>query len=185
MAPSVLRERAFPQGTRRSMIYGVILGLLLQFGTTGAAVIILIYTPRTGLGCRSLGYLIYGGVAIIIMFLTILSTILARISEIAQDKSFLERIAGSLAIAIRCICLILAVLNSVGTIVLSCLQFANLLANCYCNASVLGNGANTYIVVIITELIGAMRYARAYGVAAAIGSISVFTISLALTTYQY
>ena len=195
------------------MTYAAILGLLLQFGTTGAAVIIIIYTPRTGLGCRSLGYLIYGGVAIIIMFLTILSTILARISEVCKDKSSLphtpevredksplphtsevredksppahtsevhedKSFLWFAMIAVRCTCLVLAVLNSVGLIVMSCLQFSNALDTCYCNASVLGNGTNTYIIVIVTELIDTMWYARAYGVGTAVGSISAFIISL-------
>ena len=159
------------------MTYAAILGLLLQFGTTGAAVIIIVYTPTVGLGCRSLGYLIYGWIAITIMFLTILSTILARISEINKDNS-LKRFTKSLAVTIRCTCLVLAVLNSVGLIVLCCFQFSNFLANCYCNASVLGNGTNTYLVVILTDLIGMMRYARIYGVATAVGSISAFIIFL-------
>ena len=163
------------------MTYAAILGLLLQFGTTGAAVIIIVYTPRTGLGCRSLGYLIYGWIAITIMFLTIFSTILARFSEIRKNESFTK----ILAIAIRYICMALAVINSVGLTVMCCLQFSNVLDTCYCNASVLGNGTNTYIVVILTELIGMMRYARIYGVGTAVGSISAFIISLwslALTT---
>ena len=160
------------------MIFAAISGLLLQFGTTGAAMIIIIYTPRTGLGCRSLGYLIYGWIAITIMFFTIFSTAFARISEIRNYKSF----AKMLIIATRCACFVLAFINSVGLIVLSCLQFSNVLDTCYCNASVLGNGANTYIVVILTELVDMMWNARVYGVGTAVGSIVALIISLGLTT---
>jgi len=174
------KRGVFPRGTRRTMAYAALLALLLQFGTTGAAVIIIIYTPTVGLGCRSLGYIFYGGLSVIIMFLTILSTILARFSETRKDNSFPKWFSKYSAIVIRCTCMALAVLNSVEMIALCCLQFSNFLANCYCNSSVLGNGTNTYIVIIVTKLIPTMKYVRAYGIATAVGSISVFIISLGL-----
>ena len=160
------------------MVYAAIFALILQCGITGAALIIIVFTPTVGLGCRSLGYVVYGGLAIIIMFLTMFSTILARMSEIRKDKSFIKWSTKTLAITIRCICLVLALLNSVGLIVLSCLQFSNFLANCYCNASVLGNGPNTYLVIILTDWITTIKNARAIGIATAAASSSVFMLTI-------
>ena len=163
------------------MAYAAFLALLLQFGTTGAATIIIIYTPTVGLGCRSLGYIFYGGVAIIIMFLTIFSTILARISETRGDKSpLVKRVTAFFAVFIRYTCRALAILNAVGIIALCCLQFSNLLDNCYCNSRVLGKGTNAYITITDTKLIPRMDDVRAYGVVTALASISLFIICLQL-----
>ena len=160
------------------MVYAAILALILQCGITGAALTIIVFTPTVGLGCRSLGYTAYGGLAIVIMFLTMFSTILARVSEIRKDKSFVKWFTKASAIAIRCTCLVLAFLNSVGLIVLSCLQFSNFLANCYCNSSALGNGPNTYLVIIVSDWITTMTNARAIGIATAAASSSVFMLSI-------
>ena len=163
------------------MFKSAIFALLLQIGITGAAVVIIVFTPTVGLGCRSLGYTVYGGVAIIIMFLTIISTILARISETRKGKSpFVEGVTAFFAITLRWICYMLALINSAGLIVLSCFQFSNFLANCYCNSSALGNGPNTYIVIVLQDWVSEMREFRAIGIAIAGGSISIFMISLGL-----
>ena len=135
--------------------------LILQCGVTGAAAIIIMFTPTVGLGCRSLGYIVYGGLAIVIMFLTMLSTILARISETREDKShFVKGVTAFFAISIRRICY--------------------LLANCYCNSSVLGRGTNTYIVIFLKDWVSTMKRARFIGIATAAGSISFFMVFLRL-----
>ena len=163
------------------MFKSVIFALLLQIGITGAALIIIIFTPTVGLGCRSLGYTVYGGVSIIIMFLIIISTILARISETREDKSpWVRGITAFFAVILRWICYLLAVINSVGLIVISCFQFSNFLANCYCNSSALGNGSNTYLIVVLEDWVSTMRNFRAIGIGIAAGTISVFMLSLAL-----
>jgi hypothetical protein len=126
------------------MINAVIMALILQCGTTAAATIIMFFTPPTGFGCHSLAYLLYGGIAIIIMFLSIISTVIARISEI-RDTAAVKGSTAFIAIALRRISLSLAFANATGLIVFSCLQFFNLLDNCFCNASVIGRGADSYI----------------------------------------
>ena len=159
------------------MIYGVILGLLLQLGTTGAAVVVLIFTPAVGLGCGSLGYIVYGGLAIIIMFLNIFSTILARISEIREDNrcwGFLKSIAKPLAIVMRYTSWPLALLNSVGIIAWPCLQFSNLFSKCYCNLGVLGNGKN----INTPDFISSNDIFHAAGILTALGTILVFRMFL-------
>ena len=163
------------------MFEAAVLALLLQCGITAAAVIIAIFTPTVGLGCRSLGYTIYGGIAIIIMFLTIISTILARISETRKGKSpHVEGGTAFLAIALRWICYLLALANSVGLIVLTCFQSSNFLGNCYCNSSIIGRGTNTYILIFVQDWVTTMRNSRIIGMVIAAGSISVFMVPLAL-----
>ena len=153
------------------MFKAAIMALILQCGIAIAAAIITIYTPTIGVGCRSLGYIIYGGIAIAIMFLNITSTILVRISEThsrrstAKDstvkasaiKNFITKhfTAGSLtgftAITLRRLSLFLALANTVGLILFSFFQFSDFLDNCYCNASVMGLGTDSYVLITTYE----------------------------------
>ena len=140
----------FPPGALISMFNASIFALVLQCGTTVAAAIIIVFTPRIGLGCRSLGYIIYGGTSILILFLTIISTLFARISETRFGPSTTFSIKGFTAftaITLRRISLILAFLNATGLIILSCSQVSGILENCYCNASVLGHGVDSYFII--------------------------------------
>ena len=161
------------------MFKSAIFALLLQVGVTSAAVVTTVFAPTFGLGCRSLGYIIYGGIAIIILFLTIISTILARISETRKGKSpFVGNVTAFFAIALRWTCYLLALINSAGLIALSGFQLSNFLNNCYCNAGVIGNGKDTYIIIVLHGWIPAMRKYYAAGVATATSSMFIFMVAL-------
>ncbi|KIJ64196.1 hypothetical protein HYDPIDRAFT_28639 [Hydnomerulius pinastri MD-312] len=60
------------------MVLASLVTLALQWGTTGAAVLAVWYTPTTRLGCRSLAYIIYGAASTISWFLLVLSSLLAH-----------------------------------------------------------------------------------------------------------
>ena len=105
---------------------------------------------RQGPGkCRALGYALSGGIPILILFLTIISTISARIAETRNKLSAIAVKAPTffIAITLRWFCLSLAIANAVGMILLCCLQFSNYLETCYCNASVLGRGADSFVII--------------------------------------
>ena len=184
--PSFPKRSPFPPGALVTMFKSVIFALLLQVGITGAAMVIMVFTPTVGLGCRSLAYTIHGGIAILIMFLSIISTILTRISETRQGETHqgetphVEGVTAFFAITLRWICYMLALINSVGLIVLSCLQFSNFLDNCYCNSSVLSKGTNTYIIIILQDLVPMMRDYRAVGIGISAGTIFIFMFALSL-----
>ncbi|KAF9783796.1 hypothetical protein BJ322DRAFT_1007586 [Thelephora terrestris] len=164
-----------------SMFNASIVSLVLQSGITAAATGIVIFTPTIGLGCRSLGYLIYGGLSITIMILTIISTIFARIAETRGARSSVVRFfTAFIAIALRRICLLLALVNMIGLILISCLQFSNFLNNCYCNASVLGRGAGSYIVISYDGWFDTMREARITATVVAAISMSIYMVFLRL-----
>jgi hypothetical protein len=161
------------------MFNASVAALTLQCGITAAAAGIVIFTPTIGLGCRSLAYIIYGGLSIVIMYLSMISTILARISETRKETSaFVKSLTKFFAIAIRRICLLLALLNMAGLILISCLQFSNFLDNCYCNASVLGRGTDSYIIISYFGWLNTMRTARIIATAVAGGSMFVFMVFL-------
>lgn len=126
------------------MLSAVIVALILQCATTAPATIIVFFTPPYGLDCRSVGYIVYGGISIFIMFLSIISTILARFSETRRESA---GFTASAAIALRMISSLLALANGIGLIVLSCLQLSHSLSNCYCNARVISHGTDSYIII--------------------------------------
>ena len=165
------------------MFWAVIPALILQCGTTAAAAIIIVFTPTVGLGCRSLGYIIYGGTAVLIMFLAIISTIFARISETRVGPSTIVKgFTAFIAITLRRVYFLLALLNSTGLIVLSCFQFSHFLDNCYCNASVIGRGQGSYVIIILGGWVSTMRTARIAGTALSAASMAVYMIFLAVTS---
>ena len=146
------------------MFNAAVMALILQCGTTTAATIIVVFSSTIGLGCLSLGYIIYGGFSIVIMFLTITSTIFTRITETREDRSTIVKgFTSFIAIALRRITFLLALINGVGLIVLSCFQFSHYLDNCYCNASVLNRGTDSYIIVLYTGSVTTMRNSRIIG----------------------
>ena len=154
-------------------------GLFLQCGITGAATIVMAFNTVDGIGCRCLGYLIYGTNALIIMFLTIASTILARISETRRKNSATVRdFAACFAIALRRFCFSLALVNAVGLVLLSAFHFSNILNNCYCNAVVISRGKNSYMVISYYDRIPVMRTARIVGTVVAGGTMAIYMFSL-------
>lgn len=48
-------------------------------------------------------------------------------------------------------------INETGLILLSCLQFTNVLDNCYCNASVIGGDTDSYMIVFYNGSVMTMR----------------------------
>jgi len=168
----------FPPGALMSMFKASILALVLQCGTTTAAVIIVILTPTIGLGCRSLGYIIYGGVALLIMFLTIISTISARTSEAHPKQSTgpfsTKGFTASIAIVLRRLSLFLAFANVIWLIVLSSFQFSHFFDNCYCNASVIGRGTSSHIIISYEGWIPTMKAARISATVIAATSMAIY-----------
>ena len=139
----------FPPGVFSSMFIASFFALVLQCGTVVAAMGIVVSTPTVGLKCRALGYAIYGGISILIWFLTIISTISARIAETRNRPAAIAVKAPTffIAIGLRWVSLILAIVNAAGIIGLCGLQFSNYLETCYCDSSVIGRGAGTYIII--------------------------------------
>ena len=177
-----MENAVFPPGLFASMFGASILALVLQCGTTVSATIIIVYTPTVGLGCRSLGYAIYGGIALLVMVFTIISTILARISETRRGSSrfSIKAVTAFIAVALRKISLSLAIINATGLIVLSCFQFSHFLDNCYCNSSVLGRGMGSYMIVSYEGWVSTMRNARIVGTVLSAASMVIYMIFISV-----
>ncbi|KAJ7832192.1 hypothetical protein B0H13DRAFT_2256539 [Mycena leptocephala] len=161
-----------------------LLALALTWATTGAAVIVVFFTPTIGLGCRSGAYILYGAASTVVWMLLVTSSALAHYSthvttniEGLQVYTRSTRIAGSLAIVLRRVGKVLAACNAVW-IVLACIfQFSSFFDRCYCNSSVLGLGRLAYDVIqLVPADISALKTAWIGGVALAGGSSILFVV---------
>lgn len=70
----------------RGMAFSAFLALFLQWGTTGAAVMIAYLTPILGLGCRSGAYLIYGIAATTSWFLMVVSSLFSHAAMLRYQR---------------------------------------------------------------------------------------------------
>ena len=179
------------------MLNASLAALMLQWGTAGAAIIIIWFTPTVGLGCRSGSYLVYAGASTLTWILLMASSILTHslayptvpISHPSstdkpcsdndelfhpgqQQWSHLRSFVRLLAITFRRSGKLLAAGNAIW-IILSCvLQFGGFYDRCYCNSSVTGlkSGAYDIIIADASVLLGPWIG----GVALACGSAAVF-----------
>lgn len=169
----------FPHGAFTAMFNAFIFALILQCGVSAGATLIVVFTPTIGLGCRSLAYILYTGVSIMILVFAIISTILARIAETCDGRpSFVQGFTTFIAIALRRINRILALLNTTGLLLISCFQFSNVLDNCYCNSTVLGRGTSSYIIMYYDGWIDTMRTYRIIATALAGASMLAYMLFL-------
>ncbi|KAF8345426.1 hypothetical protein F5887DRAFT_180604 [Amanita rubescens] len=153
-----------------------LLALFLQWGTTGAAIMAMFFTPTKGLGCRSGAYLLYGVNSTLIWFLCVLSSVLAhyykkgtRISTFIWGTSLVLRYTA------KC----LAAGNTVWLFLTAILQFGNLDDTCWCNSSKLSLHSKAYTVIIYTDsFLAGIKIAWAGGLAMAFLTAALFLIAL-------
>ncbi|KAG2143407.1 uncharacterized protein EDB93DRAFT_586519 [Suillus bovinus] len=142
------------------MFVASLLPLALQWATTGAAVLVVYFTPTNGLGCRSLGYIIYGALATIVWAMLVASSIISHYTHSYSGRSswspffsITMRLAKVLSNLLRWSGKFLAIINAVWLITASMLQFMGVYNNCYCNSSALGRGVqHGYNIVINSNL---------------------------------
>ncbi|KAG1763941.1 hypothetical protein EDD22DRAFT_1042698 [Suillus occidentalis] len=125
----------------------------LQWGTVGAAVIVGWFTPTTGIGCRTMGYLLYGTISTLIWMMLLMSSILAHHSAAYSgqlSRSASARIALALSHFLRWMGKLCAVINFFLVICACLFQYSNFYDRCFCNSSVFsrGLGGGAYAVII-------------------------------------
>jgi hypothetical protein len=119
--------------------------------------LLLISGTRQGLGCRSLGYLIYGAFATIIWAMLVMSSILSHFAFSHSDRprsifsSPTVRLAKVVSNLLRWGGKLLAIINALWIIAAGMLQFTSVYDNCYCNSSVLGRGAQYAYDIIMMD----------------------------------
>ncbi|KDR67251.1 hypothetical protein GALMADRAFT_1358594 [Galerina marginata CBS 339.88] len=154
------------------MILASALALMLQWGTTGGAVVIVWFTPTVGLGCRSASYIVYGSISTLVWMMLLASSILTYYFTDTADSPTIPhstnavrpirptnyRIAGLLSIFLRRCGKFLAALNAGWIVAMGIIQFSSVFDRCYCNSSVFGLRKNAYNVITLTpDDAGSMR----------------------------
>ncbi|KAG8221406.1 hypothetical protein J3R82DRAFT_1589 [Butyriboletus roseoflavus] len=75
----------WPRGVFHNMIVASLMSLMLQWGTTGAAILVVWFTPTIGFGCRSLAYLTYGALSTAVWILLVSSSVLGYYAHHLTD----------------------------------------------------------------------------------------------------
>ncbi|KAF5366295.1 hypothetical protein D9758_005799 [Tetrapyrgos nigripes] len=166
------------------------MALFLQWGTTGAALLIVFLTPTRGLGCRSTSYLAYASLSTVAWALFLLSSILSHYSssgidldlENGRHRRFRSSIAVQVSIALRLLGKIIATINAVGIIVTNIFQISGFFDRCYCNSSAMSLGvAKAYNVIMLGgSEISSLRGVWIGGTVLALGSAGMFVLVLDL-----
>jgi hypothetical protein len=181
-------------GVWSRMLIASLIALLLQWGTAGAAIIIVYYTPTVGLGCRSGSYLLYAAASTLIWMLLVTSSILTHLLatpsltgsanqepdsdhdtiHFTQPWPRLQNFIRMLVIFLRRLGKVLATCNAIWIILVCTFQFSGFFSRCYCNSSAigLGSGSGAYDVIIITA--NEVKGPWIGGVALALGSAFLF-----------
>jgi hypothetical protein len=182
------------------MLIASTLALTLQWGTTGAAIVMIWFTPTIGeyvitlssliwcwtlhclgLGCRSLSYIIYGLLSTLVWMMLLTSSILTYCSTNTPTHSFhghatlslRGRIARWLSIFLRRLGKLIAALNAVWIVAVGFLQFSNVYDRCYCNSSAMGLGKYAYYIIDRVD-VASMRPAWIGGFFLGAGAAMIF-----------
>ncbi|KAF8621761.1 hypothetical protein AX15_007500 [Amanita polypyramis BW_CC] len=157
------------------------LALFLQWGTTGAALVSIYFTPTKGFGCRSMYFLFYGLLATLVWLFCVISSILSHSYDSSPKGGKTTNIIYGLSIVFRHLAKTLAAINTVCLFLTSLLQFANFFDTCYCNASVIGLGKNAYTVLQFTkDDASAVKLAWAGGLIMSSSTAILFTLAINL-----
>ena len=151
MSTEVPEEPVFATGVFLRVVSATILALGLQWGTTGASILIHLNTQPKGLGCRALTFVLYGAAATVAFLLLLFSSIishLVRPQSAGQKRSGLNTLIGCIAAGTRWLGKLIAIMNGFG-ILLSCtMQFAGVYDNCFCSSMVYRGHSNGFISFI-------------------------------------
>ena len=180
-------EQPVPSGVWGRIFIATVFALGLQWGITGSAVITMVFTPTTGLGCRSGTYILYGAVSTMIWLALLLSSYLAHCAVMwcdgVPESGFNSaNLAKGFATLLRRLSIFAAGCNALGIILACVFQFSNFYSTCYCNSSVLGRGSKAAYSIIAAGNFGydQMKGGWIGGVVLAGGCVFVFLFSLHL-----
>ncbi|KAJ6449057.1 hypothetical protein C8R45DRAFT_884133 [Mycena sanguinolenta] len=126
-----------PSSAIQHIFYAAFLALFLQWGTTGAALLMEYYTLPAGLGCRSGSYLIYGVAATVSWLLLVLSQLLSHQVMQRLERDPLRRSPGKarLAVVTRVVGKAIAIANAGWLIAVSVISEAGVFQTCLCQSA--------------------------------------------------
>jgi len=183
---AVPEKPVFATEVFQRVAFAVILALGLQWGTTGAAVMIHLNTPPKGIGCRATTFTIFGSAATAAFLLLLLSSIfahMARRQNVRERRSGLKSLIGCIATFTRWLGKFIAIMNGFG-ILLSCtMQFAGVYDNCFCSSTIFGGNPNGLVWFIEQDITGSEVYRYWIGgIIMAFGVSGLYTFAIYVAT---
>ena len=176
----------FAAGVIKRVAFATALALGLQWGTTGAAILIHLNTPPKGIGCRATTFTVYGAAATAVFWLLLFSSTLghlARRQSMYEKQSGWKTFAGYTATLTRWLGKLVAIMNGFGILISCILQFAGVYDSCFCSSSIFGGSPNG--VVSFTEENVTRSEVHMYwigGIVMAFGVSGVYTSAIYLAT---
>jgi len=189
-------RRMWAPGMLTRVFMASLCGLGLQWGTTASAMLVVIFTPTVGLGCRSGAYLLYGILSTVIWLMMLTSSILNHYCSInspadpdatqqlsSRKRSCFTSVSAAAMISnlLRRTAVVIGSINTIWIVIACVFQFANFFDTCYCNSSVLGLGKrNAYNVITLDFSILNMRGVWIGSIVLGGGCIVVYALFIAL-----
>ncbi|KAF9060625.1 hypothetical protein BDP27DRAFT_1339341 [Rhodocollybia butyracea] len=131
------------------MFQAALVALFLQWGTTGAAILVAYWTPAVGLGCRSGGYLIYGIAATVSWLMLVFSNLISH--EVMQRLEVRDqrgtRGLSALAVITRITGKTLAIFNAAWLIASGVMEDIGAFQTCWCDTDAFQYHGNGWISV--------------------------------------
>ncbi|RYP05049.1 hypothetical protein DL764_004068 [Monosporascus ibericus] len=159
-------------GFYQRIVTAIAVGLFVQWGTTGAAIVISYLTEVRGLGCRSGGYMLYGSLGVLSFILLFASSIFShaamlRHEAMQRDRLLKEKERGAscfeyyppppppqspaafrgLAVVTRMLGRVLVVANAGWLILSSLWELVGFYDNCWCDGTVLSKGWRGWVIL--------------------------------------
>jgi hypothetical protein len=148
LKPSAMRS-VFATEVFQRVALAAALGLGLQWGTTGVAILIHLNTPPKGIGCRAMSFTVYGAAATVAFGLLLLSSLLAHLARrqsIPEEQAGLKVFTGCIAALTRWLGKVIAVLNGFGIMVSCIMQLTGVYDNCFCSSTIFGGNPNGLVL---------------------------------------
>ncbi|KAK3109815.1 hypothetical protein LTR53_016525, partial [Teratosphaeriaceae sp. CCFEE 6253] len=160
-----------PSGVYRRLFAAAVLALFLQWGTTGASIMIAYQTPTVGFGCRSASYTLYGvlgtaGWLLLLASMLLSHAVMLRYQTVHERRPTVDfrirneptnpdqytRTLGlsvlcGLAVSTRYIGKALAFINTNVLVLSSVLEFIGLFNSCWCQGNAVGMGSRGWVVL--------------------------------------
>lgn len=150
-----VRQSRWAPGIWGRVALAAFLALGLQWGTVGAAVSIHYWQPPTGLGCRTLSFLLYGIAATISMFFCLAASILAHASRpLHGTTSRFEACLDGGALLCGYLGKAFAFISGAGIIIICAFHSSGVYNNCICASTTFDRGIYDVVILAVDEVVG-------------------------------
>lgn len=157
----VPKKPVFATGVFQRVVFATVLALGLQWGTTGAAILIHLNTPPKGIGCRGLTFIIFGTAGTTAFLLLLFSSVLAHLTRrqnASEKRSYMKTFIGCVAAFTRWLGKLIAIANAF-MILASCIaQFAGVYDNCFCSSTTFVGHSSRVVAFTPSHVQGSQVY---------------------------